>query len=136
MTGTELLNGMTQLEKYYQKNYEQFEKDIWYKELGTMSNKRFNLIIQKAYTECKFLPRLADIISINQRIPYEDKYNVDKEQVIKCDKCRSIGLIPYIKLIDNGKKYRFVARCTCENGNKYIYNDRKRYIPTISELGM
>lgn len=136
MTGTELLNGMAQLEKYYQKSYEQFEKDIWYKELKEMSNKRFNQIIQKAYTECKFLPKLADIASINQRMPYIDKLSVDKEQEIKCNKCRSIGLISYIKLIDNGKKYRFVARCTCKNGNQYIYSDKKRYIPSISELGM
>jgi len=32
---------------------EQFEKDIWYKELCKMNVKRFNQIIQKVYTECK-----------------------------------------------------------------------------------
>ena len=135
MTGTEFHNGVSQLERFYQKELEQFEKDIWYRELGKMNMKRFNQIIQKAYTECKFMPKLADIFAINQKIPYIDKTKIEENQKVKCDKCKSIGVIFYTKLI-NKNKYTYAARCTCENGNKYAYRGDKYYIPSIAELGM
>ncbi len=134
MTGTEFVKGTEQLETYYQKKLEDFEKDIWYRELGRMSYERFNKIIQQVYTRCKFMPKLADIFEINKEIPYTEKRKAETKQV-KCKKCNASGIIIYKKIINN-HEYDFAARCTCENGNKYIYNDGKYYIPSIAELGI
>lgn len=134
MTGTELINGVAKLEKYYQKEMPQYEKDIWYKELGRMRVERFNQLIEKAYTECKFMPKLADILEINQKIPYIDKEN-NENKTVQCGRCHSSGIIMYTKLIEK-MKYDFAARCTCENGNRFIWGDGKHYLPTIAELGM
>ena len=112
----------------------QYEKDIWYKELCKMRVERFNQLIEKAYAECKFMPKLADMLEINQKIPYEDKAKAD-ERIVNCTKCGSSGIVMYTKLI--GKmEYSYAARCNCKNGNKFIWGDGKHYIPTLAELGM
>lgn len=133
MTGTEFHNGVTQLERFYQKELEQFEKDIWYRELCKMNVKRFNQIIQKVYTECKFMPKLADILAINQTMSRIDNIKGESDKRIDCEKCKGIGVILYTKLIER-HEYTYVARCTCENGNKYTYRGNKYYIPSITEL--
>ena len=135
MTGTEFHNGVTQLEKFYNKELEQFEKDIWYRELCKMNAKRFNQIIQKVYTEYKFMPKLADILAINQIMSRQNGMREEDNKTTNCNKCKGIGVILYTKLIEK-HEYTYAARCTCENGNKYTYRGNKYYIPSITEIGL
>ena len=118
MTLPDFLNNIEKLEAFYQKHLEQFEKDMWYRELGKLDTKRFEQVIHKAYTVCKFMPKLADIVSINKELPYQQAKAKEHEKV-ECSKCKGIGLIFYKKIINNGDKmlkYDFAARCNCENG--------------------
>ena len=128
MTGTEFHNGVARLEQFYQKRLEEYEKDIWYKELGKMRVERFNQIIQKAYTQCKFMPKLADIFEINKEIPYIEKQKEIK--TVECPKCKSTGIVLYTKMINN-RAYTYGARCTCENAKKHSFK-----IPSIQQIGI
>ena len=75
---SEFMQVTDRLEKFYNKELEQYEKDIWFQELKTIPIKRYEQVIKKAYTECKFMPKLADIVSINREMPYNTNNNIIK----------------------------------------------------------
>lgn len=131
MTLTEFNQETDKLEKFYGKTIEDFEKDIWYKELKNMPIKRFEQIIKKIFTENKFMPKLADIISLNKDLPIEQQ----EIKKVKCQVCNGKGYVVYKKEID-GMLYDFIARCDCQNGNEYRYDDGHWYIPSVNQLGL
>ena len=133
----EFMQETDRLEKFYNKELEQYEKDIWFQELKILPAKRYQQIIKKAYTEYKFMPKLADIIEINKQMPYEKKIKTDEK--VECKKCKGKGIIIYTKIIQNNKEkihYDYVARCTCKNGENYNYKGESYYIPTIEQIGL
>lgn len=131
MTLTEFNEETNKLEKFYNKELEEYERDIWFRELKYMPIKRYKQIITKLYTTNKFMPKLADIISLSRELPYEQK----QDQKVECDICKGKGFVLYKQLI-NRYPYEFTARCDCQNGDKYKFDDGKFYIPSVNQLGL
>lgn len=138
----EFIQETSKIEKFYNKQIEQYEKDIWYQQLKAMPIKRYEQVIKKAFSECKFIPKLADIVAINRELPYSTDNRVVKEKVI-CNKCNGDGVIKYFKEVD-GHAYEYFARCVCQNGNDFNYDGTKMsdekhrskfYIPSIAQIG-
>ena len=97
------------------------------------------------FKECKFMPKLSDILEIDEKLPGE---NSKKKQKVECNMCKGSGFHLYEKIVDNGVQklsYTFLARCECQNGLEYAYDGTKisdaryrskYYIPTIQQLGI
>lgn len=144
---TEFVEETARIEKYFGKELEKFQREIWYNEFRNTSLARYRQIIIQVFRECKFMPKLADLVDIEKELPYTKTENIQSEKV-ECQKCDSLGYILYKKIVDNGinkLEYEFVARCDCENGleNAYdgttisdIKNRSKYYIPTAQQIGL
>ena len=111
----EFLEHTNKLEKFFGKELEQFEKDIWFQELKPLTAKRYLQIIKKLYTESKFMPKLADIVALNKILPYENNTKIEKEE---CKRCGNKGFIIY-QTVYNGNTYDTLAKCTCKNAEPY-----------------
>lgn len=139
----EFIQETSKIEKFYNKALEQYEKDIWYQELKNIPVKRYAQVIRQAFNECKFMPKLADIVTINKELPYNTNNGTIKEKVA-CNKCNGDGVIKYFKEVD-GHTYEYFARCVCQNGNNFNYDgtkisDEKHrskfYIPSLAQLSL
>ena len=131
------------LEEFFSKDLKEFERKIWYEELKNMPLHRYRQLIHEACKKCKYMPKLADIILLNNELSYSTK---EKKQIEHedCKKCNGVGVIFYKKIID-GFEYDFVARCDCNNGQNYAYDGRKvsdpknrsnYYIPTLEQINL
>lgn len=135
------------LEKFYDKELKPFEREIWYQQLKFLPISRYRQIVNKSFGECKFLPKLADILELHKQLPYK-RENVQAKQNVKCDKCGGKGIFIYTKVLDNGAnkiKYQYAARCNCENGQNYAYDGTKvsdaryrskYYVPIAEKIGI
>lgn len=143
----EFIEETSNIEKYYGKELEDYQRKIWYQELQNLSIARYRQIIRELYRKCKFMPKLADILEIHTNLSYERQVEQNTEKV-ECEKCKGLGFVLYTKMFDNGIDkipYQYIARCTCKNGENYIYDGRnvqdKRfrtnyYIPSVAEIGI
>lgn len=87
MTNTEFVEETNNLEKFFDKELKDFERVIWFKELKNIDVARYRQVIKEAYRQCKFMPKLADIIKINNELP---KAKAQKEEITeKCDICKN-----------------------------------------------
>lgn len=144
---SEFIEETSKIEKFYEKELDLFQRDIWFQELKNITVQRYRQIIKQVFNKCKFMPKLADIVSINEELPYV-KTNKEPAQKVECNKCHGLGLVFYKKYINNGDRkleYEYAARCSCKNGLEYVYDGRKVndernrsnfYIATAQELGM
>lgn len=134
------------IEQYYGKELDKFQRDIWYRELGKINIERYRQITRQVYRQCKFMPKLADILEIQKELPYMQKQEPNTVKV-ECKKCNSKGFILYNKNVKNGEGkiiYECFARCDCDNGKRYAYDGTKVsnaehrskfYVATMSQLG-
>ena len=63
------------------------------------------------------MPKLADLIEIEQNLPI---VNTRIKEKVECKKCGGTGLIIYTKLMEDGSRkleYKYAARCNCANAN-------------------
>ncbi len=146
MEVAEFIEETNRIEKFYEKELDKFQRDEWYKNLKNIPLERYRQIINNIFRKCKFMPKLADIIEMQEELPFQNN-SIQKEKV-ECDKCKGLGLIFYTKQIRDGGKvmdYEFVARCDCKNGEEHAYDGTKiddvqhrskYYIPLISQLGL
>lgn len=147
MQTSEFIEETSKIEKFYEKELDDFQRTIWFQQLKNLSVQRYRQIIKQVFNKCKFMPKLADIVSINEELPYSTiKENLVEK--VECDKCNGLGLIFYKKYIDNGGKrleYEYVARCDCQNGLHHAYdgtkiNDKehrsKYYIASAQQIGL
>ena len=139
----EFMQETDKLEKFYNKEMDQYEKNVWFQELKYLPLKRYEQLVKKAFTECKFMPKLADIIEINKNLPYNVVNKITQEKV-ECNKCNGLGVIRYYKVIED-KPYEYFARCTCKNGEEFKYDGTKIsdvkhrskfFIPSIEQVGL
>ena len=145
---SEFVEETSRIEKYFGKELEKFQRDIWYQNLKNLPIERYRRIINQIYRTCKFMPKLADVISINEELPYIQSNIITKKEKVDCKKCHGLGVIFYKKIIDNGDRnleYEYAARCNCENAKEYIYdgtkindvkNRSKFYVASALELGL
>lgn len=140
----EFLDVVAQIERFYQKEISEEQKQIWFKELRSLDIVRFNYIVSQVYRTSKFLPKLADILEINANLGYSQaKKEIEQK---KCNKCKGTGYLIYKKLIDNGTEKLenvYGAICTCRQKQKYegwkITDERYRtnfYTPYAEEVGL
>lgn len=87
MTNTEFVEETSNLEKFFDKDLKDFERLIWFKELKNLEVSRYRQIIRESYKRCRILPKLADIIKINNDLP-KTKIQKEKEHV-KCNLCNN-----------------------------------------------
>ena len=89
------------------------------------------------------MPKLADIISLNEELSYSVKPQQSIEKV-QCKKCNGTGAIFYKKMIED-REYEYVARCECQNGLEFAYDGTKisdtknrsyYYVPTLTQLNL
>lgn len=122
----EFIEETNRLEKFYEKELDEFQRGIWFQSLKSLSVQRYRQVINQGFNKCKFMPKLADIISLNQELPY----NTEKKQIekVSCERCNGLGLIFYWKHIEDGErviKYQYATRCNCKNGLNYLYDGTK-----------
>lgn len=145
ITINEFIQATNRLETYYQKEYTKEQLKIMYEELKIHSLDRYKLLISKAIQQCKFLPKVADLIQINKESPFKNSEE-ERAEKIECKRCNSTGYVLYDKLVNNGNeklKYTFMAVCQCGNVKQYkgweISEKEHRtnyYTPMAQELGL
>ena len=87
MTNVEFVEETNNLEKFFDKDLKDFERAIWFRELKDIDVARYRQIVKEAYRQCKFMPKLADILKINNELP---KAKIQKEEITeKCDICKN-----------------------------------------------
>lgn len=127
MTEKEFIEETSNIEKFYGKELNQFENSRWFQELKNIDTARYRQIIRQVFRKCKFMPKLSDIISIQEELPYgQPKTNLFER--VECNKCKGLGILFYTKVIDNGGKkldYEYATRCDCQNGLNYVYDGTK-----------
>ena len=130
-----------QVERFYNKEIPEEQKQVMYKELKNMELVRFKYIIAQHYRTSSYLPKLPDILEINKKLGYA-KTNNKKS---KCKDCNGTGYILYKKEIDNGTGGKIVniygAICKCRQKRKYegwkIADEEHRtnyYTPYVEEI--
>lgn len=143
----EFIEETNRIEKFFEKELTTYQRDEWFKELKNMPMNRYRQIINQTFRQCKFMPKLADIVSINNEMPYNTNNNNLREKV-ECKICHGDGVVKYFKKIDNGDRqldYEYYARCKCQNGNEFNYDGTrisdtkhrsKFYIPLMTQLNL
>jgi hypothetical protein len=111
-----------EIEKFYgeenkPKELNSTERRIWFEELKKISKERYRQVVREVFRNCKYYPKLADIIALEKTLPKENK-NVVYETV-ECVRCGSRGVIEINYKNDNLLWYSFAAKCTCQNARKY-----------------
>lgn len=143
----EFIEETANVEKYYDEELDKFQRDIWYRELKQLNVARYRQVVREIFRQCKFMPKLADVVKINKNLSYAN--TAKQEEVAEhCDKCKRKGFILYKKKIDNGTNkliYEYAARCDCRNGLKYTYDGTKiadaqhrskYFVATVQQLGL
>ena len=125
---SEFIEASTRLEKYYDKEYSTEQRQIMYEELKDWNIEKYKKAISIAIRNCKFLPKIADIIQASSEI--RTVQNEDNSQLVECNKCEGTGFIRYQKQVQ-GIEYDYICRCTCLNGQRQDCT-----IPTYQELGL
>lgn len=130
----ELTSVIDEMQKFYDKTMNEEELKIWFENFKTMDIKRFKYLVSKIYQKNKFMPKLADIIELNQTIGYDKIYNEEQKRNLKdCEKCGNTGYIIYKKKI-NDSIYNYAAVCSC--GRQMQYKGDRYYTPLSAELGL
>ena len=129
MTEAEFVEITEEIEKFYEKEYNNEQRKFIFENFKNLNKERYRQIQREAFKTCKFVPKLVDLIEINHNLPQEKI-----KEKIKCQKCNSKGVIFYTKYIPNGDKklkYQFVARCGCANSEGI-----SELLPLASEIGI
>lgn len=126
MTMQEFIDVTDDIEKFYNKSINSYERSIWFNELGKMKAEKYRKIVRQCFRTEKYMPKLADILKIKKELPNEKI----EWTPVKCEKCDSTGMISYHKLDQlNEINYLYVCRCNCENGQRLSPN-----IPRVDEI--
>lgn len=88
MTNTEFVEETNNLEKFFDKELKDYERAIWFKELKGLDVSRYRQIIREAYKRCRILPKLSEIIKINNELPKTKTQKEDKSEM-QCDFCKN-----------------------------------------------
>ena len=88
MTNVEFVEETNNLEKFFDKDLKDFERAIWFRELKDIDVARYRQIVKEAYRQCKFMPKLADIIKINNDLP-KTKIKKEEKEHVKCNVCKN-----------------------------------------------
>lgn len=131
MERAEFIEITAEMEKFYEKEYNNEQRKYIFETFKNLPKERYRQIVNIVFRTCKFMPKLADLIEIEQNIPKEKKEEKEKTE---CKLCNGTGFITYKKLIPNGDEkleYQYVARCSCANAE-----GMSNEIPLAAEIGI
>ena len=129
MTLEEFDTETQKLENFYEKQIPDEQRKIWFSEFKKINITRYRYIIGQAYRQCKFMPKLADMIEINKTAGVIQK---QEDETVDCPKCNGTGIILYKKkATGNETECDYACRCTCTAGMKL-----SKSIPTWQEIGL
>lgn len=135
MTKTEFVEATSRIEKYHGKQFEIEQLRIMFEELENIDIERYKQIIAKLIRTNKFMPKISDILDLNDSLPKIK--NSENKSYEKCEKCNGTGYILYHKLIPNGSKksdYIYATACSC--GRKEKYTGKEYYMIDEQELNL
>lgn len=128
MTMQEFIDVTDDIEKFYGKAINSFERNIWFEEIGKLKVEKYKKIVKHCFRTEKYMPKLADILRIKKELPNERVEWIP----VDCRRCNSTGMISYHKFNQlNEMYYTYVCRCNCENGQRLSKN-----IPQIDEINI
>lgn len=124
----EFVEATSRLENYFDKEYTNSQRTIMFDELKVLDIDRYKHIIAVLIRNAKYLPKIADILEVNNTLA-RNKKNLKDEEIIECKYCDSKGFLLYKKYDSRNKlNYEFVCRCFCENGKKYMNFPQKSQV--------
>jgi hypothetical protein len=128
MTMNEFVDITDDIAKFYGKDINSFERNVWFEELGKIDKKQYEQIARECMRTEKYMPKLADILRIKQNF----KFKSDEWKPVECQYCKGEGLIIYHKKDEyNGLEIAYACRCTCENGKRL-----GKSIPLATEINI
>lgn len=131
MTEVEFIKITRDIEKYYDEEYNAEQRKYIFDTFKTMDKERFAILMQKTIKTCKYLPKLANLLELEQELPRE---KIPEKTKVDCKVCNGTGLVAYTKKMKNGDieiPYQYVARCVCKNAE-----DISKAIPSVTEIGL
>ena len=82
----EFVEETSQIEQFFEKELTDFQRENWYQELKYIDIERYRQIVKQVFRKCKFMPKLADIITIQEELLYQqskkEKQKVAKKEII------------------------------------------------------
>lgn len=141
MTEMEFVEVTGRIEKYYEKEFNEFQRKFWFDNLKNIPIQNYKKIVDEILRNCKYFPKFADVKEIIKNTKF-DLSNVQKEHIhVKCDICKGTGIIKYYEQVQNGNQvinYEYVARCVCQNKENYNWKnkDGEYIIPDATELNL
>ena len=127
MTEMEFVEATGRIEKYYEKEFNEFQRKFWFDNLKNIPIENYKKIVDEILRNCKYFPKFADVKEIIKNTKFERQENKEKIHV-KCELCGSTGLIKYYTAVKNGDKelkYEYLARCICQNKENYDWKDKE-----------
>lgn len=126
----EFIETTSKIEKYFEKEYTTEQSQIMFEQVKNMSAERYLKAVNGCIRNCKFMPKLADILKASSEIDNVD-YSKKREHT-PCKICGGRGFVRYSKILqETGYEYDYACRCNCNNGDYY-----SKKIPTFEELGI
>lgn len=120
MQEIEFMDKIKKIENFYEKELNEIQIEAWWNSLMNMNIAQFDYLIKQIFTEFTYMPKLAQVLELKNKILYELKIDNQKQvEKEECKKCKSTGVIRYIRTKDN-IQYEYFARCVCKNGLNYI----------------
>ena len=127
MTNTEFIEVTDEIEKFYEKELTIEQKKIWFSEIKNLTKERYRQISREAYKTLKFMPKLADIILLQNTTPIIKNKDIENQE--ECSICKNKGFLIYKQKIDS-IEYECLAKGTCSNAMRYA-----KY-PSVKELNL
>lgn len=111
---------LERLEKCFDKTYNAVQRNEITKNCDDLTTEQFDELIDLAIKEYCFLPKIAEIIKLKEKVtPSAKKQEEKKFERVDCPICGSSGLIEQFHKI-NGIEYGgFYARCCCKNAEQW-----------------
>lgn len=118
MTYEEFIIETTTLEEFYNKEFNNTQKQIWYEELKRYVAEKYNKAIKIACRDNQYRPTLSEMLNIIKTVKLDNNM---QESVKECKACKNTGYIIYKKKI-NGITYDYACLCNCTNAVGLEYN--------------
>lgn len=131
MDRNEFIEATNRLEHYYEKQYSTEQLKIMFEELKDIDANRYKLIVTRLIRTSKFLPKIADIVEMNNELPRTKKEKT--KEAVNCERCGGTGYLLYKKKVQDSI-YEYACLCPCGNGEPY--RGKEYYIPHAEEIGM
>ena len=120
MKENEFMEKVKKIEKFYEKELNEVQIEAWWNSLMNMNTAQFDYLIKQIFTEFTYMPKLSQILELKHQVLYDYKSENEKQTEKEyCKKCRSTGVIRYIRT-KNDIKYEYFARCVCKNGLNFM----------------